>query len=193
MSQLTIVEQHAFLGMHIPYKLGAIDLCHEIVELLRTRGDQHVTTVTFGNVKTLEFKNARGVTNALAEHGFMSCRVMLEFLGIGLDQKQTGLSEYRKHRGDTVTLQDFGRPLLTVADVERQLANDSLLLDGLVQTIRAGHKGGAHLTRGGDSLPLERLAAGCRATRTLVDHFLYGALNRVAPPSIGPLRSDRAT
>ena len=129
----------------------------------------------------------------MVEHGFMSCRVMLEFLGVGLNETQTGLSEYRNQRSDTVTLRDFDRPLLTVADVTGQLENDQALLDGIVQTIRAGHKGGAHLTRGGDSLPPIQLVAGCRATRKLVNHFLYRALNRSVPPGVSPLRDDKTT
>lgn len=193
MRPMTQAKQQEFLGMHIPYRLSAIDLCAEVVDLIRTSGPLHPTTVMFGTVKTVRFKNVRPVTNAFVEHGFMSCRVMLEFLGVGLDPNQTSLAEYRKHRRDSVTLEDFGRPLLTVTDVESQLANDRVLLEGIVRTIRAGHKGGAHLTRGGDSLPLEMLAAGCRGTRILVDHFLYRALNHAVPPSGSPLRHDRAT
>jgi hypothetical protein len=187
---MTTAERHAFLAMHIPYKLGAIDLCQEMADLLARSGDQHMTTITFGSARTFKFKNVRPVTNAFVEHGFMSCRVLLEFLGVGLNNAQTGLAEYRNQRADTVTLRDFGRPLLAVADVEGQLANDRALIDGIVHVIRAGHKGGAHLTRGGDSLPIDRLAAGCRATRILVDHFLFRALNHAVPPTISYLRDE---
>ena len=41
MSLMTTQEQEAFLVIHIPYKLGAIDLCQEAVDLLIQSGDQH--------------------------------------------------------------------------------------------------------------------------------------------------------
>lgn len=183
-------KQHEFLVQHIRYKIDAIDLCYDIVEFLRTNGDQHPTSVLFGEAKTLRFKNARPVTNPLAEHGFMSCRVMMEFLGIGLNKPQSALADYRRHRPDTVTLQDFNLDLLTTSQVESYFKGEQPPILGLVQTIKAGHKGGAHLTRGGDSLPLEQLSAGCRATRMLVDHYLYEAVNYAAPSRSHPLRME---
>src|SRR5262245_8235853 len=113
---LTDAHKHVFLSMHIAYKLGAIDMCAEIVDMLKHLGDQHPTVVSFGTTKSMKFKHVRPVTNAFVEHGFMSCRVMLEFLGVGLDKTQTALAEYHNHRSDTVTLRDFGRPLLSVAE-----------------------------------------------------------------------------
>jgi len=77
----------------------------------------------------------------------------------------------------------FDLELLGPRQVQACLANDTGAIDGLVQTIRAGHKGEAHLTMGGRRLAVRPLAAGCRATRRLVDHFLYEALRLPVPIS----------
>ena len=178
---MTMDEQEQLLVEHIPYKLAAIDLCRYATMLLGRRSGPHATTIRIDGVGEIWLSDMSVFTNGVVEHGFMSCRAMLEFLGIGLDRAQTRLEEYRRHRADTATLKHFNLDLLTVKDVTRHLGSDNVLLDGLVQTIRAAHKGGAHLTIGGEKLKADPLAAGCRATRRLVDHFLYERLGRAAP------------
>jgi hypothetical protein len=106
---------------------------------------------------------------------------MLEFLGVGVDSAKAKLKTHRKRSSDTATLEDFGLGLLTAEQVETYLANEPTLIDGLIQTIRAAHKAGAHLTTDAERLSARPLEAGCRATRTLVDHFLYEDLG-CAPP-----------
>lgn len=178
---MTMDEQEQLLVEHIPYKLAAIDLCRYATTLLGRRSGSHATTIRIDGLAEIRLSDMSVFTNGVVEHGFMSCRAMLEFLGIGLDRAQTGLEEYRRHRADTLTLKHFNLDLITVKDVTRHLGSDNVLLDGLVQTIRAAHKGGAHLTIGGEKLKADPLAAGCRATRRLVDHFLYERLGRAAP------------
>lgn len=186
-------EQEAFLTDHIPYRLGAIDLCEAVAILIRHGLPRQPTTIYLGEVATIRFPAPSIFTNAAVEHGFMSCRAMLECLGIGLDHGQTALAQKRPKRDDTVTLCDFGLELLTVTQLNNALRNDGELLEGLVRTIQAAHKGGAHLTKGGERLGAGPLSAGCRATRALVDRFLYGALNRAAPPKLIQVQNARAT
>jgi hypothetical protein len=79
---------------------------------------------------------------------------------------------------------DFTLELLTAYQVETYLAGEPILIDGLIHTIRAAHKAGAHLTTSGERLLAGQLEAGCRATRTLVDRFLYEALGCSPPPKL---------
>jgi hypothetical protein len=109
---------------------------------------------------------------------------MLEFLGVGLDRSKTKLDKYRNQRRDTATLEDFGLELLIADQVETYLASEPMLIDGLIRTIRAAHKAGAHLTTSGERLRPDSLEAGCRATRTLINHFLYEALGCAPPPQL---------
>jgi hypothetical protein len=71
-----------------------------------------------------------------------------------------------------------------VDQVETYLAGEPMLIDGLIRTIRAAHKAGAHLTTSGERLLADPLEAGCRATRMLVNHFLYEALGCSPPPKL---------
>jgi hypothetical protein len=182
-----------FLVEHIPYKLDAIDVCHYLAIFLERFGVRYPTTIRIGAVATLQMGDAALFTNAVVEHGFMSCRALLECLGVGLNKTQDGIDDYRKQRRHTVTLLSFDKELLTAAQATDYLKADARLIDGLVQTIRAAHRGGAHLTVGGDKLAPQPLKAGCSATRMLVDHFLYRALGREAPQPKVRLNDGTAT
>lgn len=190
---MNIEQQEAFLTDHIPYRLAAIDLCELVADLLMRGLPPQPSTIHLGDVATIRSPTPDIFTNAAVEHGFMSCRAMLECLGIGLDKGQTGLAEKRPTHDDTVTLRSFGLDLLTVEQTTSALRNDSELLDGLVRTIRAAHKGGAHLTGGGERLGAVALGAGCRAARALVDRFLYAALKRSSPPKLVRVQNAPAT
>ena len=60
--------------------------------VLRNHGDSYLTVIRLGSVLEINAARARVFTNAVVEHGFMSCRAMLEFLGVGVDRAQTGLA-----------------------------------------------------------------------------------------------------
>ncbi|MBI1748240.1 MAG: hypothetical protein HYR55_16910 [Acidobacteria bacterium] len=186
--------QEKFLNEHIPYKLTAIDLCYHVSLFLEHHGNAHVTTITVSHpMMVIQAPTVTVFSNAVVEHGFMSCRAMLESLGVGLNPTQDQLAEYRHQRCTTLTLRHFGLDLLTVERVLAHLSDDVTAINGLVQTIRAGHKGGAHLTIGSERLQPAPLAAGCRATRSLVDHFLYEALGRAAPTALFTVGNGTAT
>ncbi len=190
---MTPTQQEEFLNEHISYKLTAIDLCYHVTRLLDRYGSTHATTITVAGLVVIQAPMVAVFSNAVVEHGFMSCRAMLESLGVGLNHTQNQLAEYRKQRSMTVTLRHFGLDPLTVGQVVAHLSHDVTAIDGLVQTIRAGHKGGAHLTLGSNKLQPGRLASGCRATRPLVDHFLYEALGRSSPAALFAVRNETAT
>jgi hypothetical protein len=184
MTMMTAEERRRFLHEHIPYRLAAIDLCQIVARLLGDSTTLHPIVIQVGSILTIRAGQARIFTNPVVEHGFMSCRAMLEFLGVGLDRSQTKLENYRKQKPDTATLKDFTLELVTADQVKAYLTSEPTLIDGVIRTIRAAHKAGAHLTTGGEKLLAGPLEAGCRATRTLVDHFLYEALGCSPPPQL---------
>jgi hypothetical protein len=181
---MTAKKRREFLNEHIPYRLAAIDLCQIVARLLGDGTTAHPIVIQFGSILTIKAGQARVFTNPVVEHGFMSCRAMLEFLGVGLDGSKAKLAAYRMQKPDTATLKDFTLELLTAEQVETYLAREPMLIDGLIRTIRAAHKAGAHLTTSGERLRPDSLEAGCRATRTLINHFLYEALGCAPPPQL---------
>jgi hypothetical protein len=183
---LSAERRETFLGEHIPYRLHAIDLCAEVATLMGRVGADPPMTIRVGELVTIDARQARAFTSAVLEHGFMSCRAMLECLGIGL--RDGGLADRKAQHDDTLTLRHFGLPLVTADEAIAHLDHDPVRIDGLVRTIHAAHHGGAHLTTREERLEAGPLVAGCRATRALVDRFLYGALGRPAPaPLFRPL------
>jgi hypothetical protein len=190
---LSDATREEFLAEHIPNKLAAIDFGGFVADFLERYGSSHPTTIQIGSAATMQMKDAALFTNAVVEHGVMSCRAMLECLGIGLNNTLDGIADYRKQGPHTVTLQHFDRELITAAQVTDYLKRDRVLMDGLVKTLREAHRGGAHLTMGGVELAPKPLKAGCSATRTLVDHFLYRALGRPAPKARIRLPDPTAT
>lgn len=149
MTKLTAEKRRELLHEHIPYRLAAIDLCQIVARLLSDGTTFHPFVVQLGSV-LIKAGRPRIFTNPVVEHGLMSCRAMLEFLGVGLDRSQTKLKNYRNQKPDTATLENFTLELLTASQVETYLAKEPTLIDGLIQTIRAAHKAGAHLTKGLD-------------------------------------------
>jgi hypothetical protein len=181
---ITAEQQETFLREHVPYRLQAIDLCAEVALLVGRSTGELPIEMRIGAVMAITGQG-RVFTNAVVEHGFMSCRALLECLGIGL--RDGVLADRKTQHEDTLTLRHFGLPLLTAEAAVAHLGGDPVRIDGLVRTIHAAHHGGAHLTTREERLELRPLVEGCRATRALVDRFLYGALGRPAPPPLlGP-------
>jgi hypothetical protein len=72
------------LHEHIPYRLAAIDLCQIVARILGDGSTFHTPIlIQFGSILTIRAGQPHIFTNPVVEHGFMSCRAMLEFLGVG--------------------------------------------------------------------------------------------------------------
>ena len=193
MNNMTDQEREEYLTEHIPYRLHAIDLCGQVVGFLLRYGHAHPTEIRLGSLYRIRFPNVSIFTNPVVEQGLMSCRAMMEFLGVGINKDHTKLKDYRQHFPDTVTLKHFGKELLIVSDVLSRYPNDNTVENALVQTISAGHTGVAHLTIGCGRPEPKAIVKGCEAIRKFVNDFLYRSINRELPPRMIDIQNNLAT
>jgi len=175
---LTPERQEEFLSRHIPYRLHALDLGVMVSDYRFRRIDSSQPTAIQIGPLSIKAVSGRLFTNAAVEHAMMSCRAMMECLG--LKETHLKLADDRGQHPNTVTLEHFGLSPLT-ADEAIAYLNDPRQVDGLIQTFHSATLAGAHLTMVQADLSPELLAAGCRGTRALVNHFLYAELGRPAP------------
>jgi hypothetical protein len=179
---LSDAKQAKLVSRDIPYRLGALDLGVMVSREVLGLGDPSLLRTTLHRGETLILQSTgRLFANVAVEHAMMTCRAMMECLG--LRERDLKLVDDRGQHRNTVTLEHFGLPLLTAGQAIAYL-NDPEQIDGLVHTFHSATLAGAHLTMVDADLAPELLAAGCRATRKLVDHFLYEALGQPAPASL---------
>ena len=184
-------EEEATLEDHIPYRLAHVDGMRWACELLLPGPDQRGRIeLMYAGQKVLA-GTPRCITNPLVEVGAISCRVMLEFLGIKVGKDE--LIEVSKRKSDDIAIEMFGVPRVRLADLDSYAGTERELVRlSCVTTIHIAHKVVAHFT----SAPIERtgfehlLRCG-RTVVELIERDLYGALGREVPdyrywPAVAP-------
>jgi hypothetical protein len=173
----------AMLQEHIPYRLTAIDCLRWVCELLQSGQSPRCVELSFDSRPVIASDSFRIFTNPMLEMGAIYCRVLLEFLGVGLDDSGSSLRVVRRRKPDDVGIEHFGLPPLSldaVADTELGATAD--VHRACVVTIHIAHKAVAHLTTGRQpDADLRRLHLCSRLVPRLVVKNLYGALNRPEP------------
>src|SRR5262249_36318886 len=131
---LTPERQEEFLSRHIPYRLHALDLGVMVSDYLFRRIDPSQPSAIQIGPLSISAVSGRLFTNAAVEHAMMSCRAMMECLG--LKEIHSKLVDDRGQRPNTVTLEHFGLSPLT-ADEAIAYLNDPAQVDGLIQTFHS--------------------------------------------------------
>ncbi len=170
------------LDDHIPYRLNEIDGLRWVCELLLAANLQpQVVEVTFDSKPVIRSPNYRFLTNPMLEMGAVYCRVLLEFLGIGLTHDR--LASGRNRKTDDVGIEHFGLEQVALADLRRAPFGDGQQIEqACVTTIHIAHKAVAHLTTGRQpDSDLQRLYLSSKLVPWLVSKHLYDALGLPEP------------
>jgi len=174
-----------YLDIHIPYRLQAIDGLRWACKLIATSPHTESVELCFDGKKVATSSTFRFVTNPMVEVGSIYCRVLLEFLGVGLAAKKDRLKakpdEY--YKPDDITLQSFGLSRLGVDQIRKApTATPDEIEKACVSTILTADKAIAHLTYGLDppqNIPDLHI---CSLTVPwLICQYLYRALDLPEP------------
>jgi hypothetical protein len=172
------------LEVHIPARLRELGWCAAMANLARVDSGPLSVDLCFGTVARCRLDKLEWISFPAFDVGILMCRALLEFLGVAYgpankSRHEPARLEQRKLdriRADDVCLMHFGLPLITEDEAVKgdDAATNVELLDALLSTLRAGHKGIAHLTstRGRD-LRLEHLEMACRQVVLLIRRHLY--------------------
>ncbi len=174
-----------YLMIHIPYRLQAIDglqwACQVIIKYQKTNFVQlHIDGVLAASSNSYRF-----ITNPMLEVGLLYCRVLLEFLGIGLNINRNKLKEKTdlSIKPDDININNFGLNRLTINQVcDVPFASSIELEQAYIYTILTADKAVAHLTIG-PNLPqnINNLSICSKAVPFLICKYLYTALGLREP------------
>ena len=187
-------DEVAILDDHIPYRLTNIDGMRWACELLHPGPTKEQILLTFAGRKVVS-GTPRCITNPLIETGAISCRVMLEFLGIGLD-RNGALVEVAVRKPDDITIERFGVPRVVLADLNAYAGSErDAVHRACIATIHMANKAVAHFTIAPiDRLGFERLLLCGKTIVDLVEQHLYAKIEKEMPefriwPEVTPLSS----
>jgi hypothetical protein len=179
---MTESEREALLEVHIPYRMTAVDGMRWACRYLIENDADGQIGLRRGGVELFTSETVRIFTNPVIEMGAVSCRVLLEFLGLRLDQTATPpvMRGVPTRMGDDIGIEDFGLPRVTLDDLDAV----SLEIPGwgrqvCAETVYISNKAIAHLTRAPVDLEaLPQLSDCGLATLRLMERHVYGALGR---------------
>ena len=179
-------ERKEVLEEHIPYRLTSIDGLRFACEILLKQAHPATVKLYLDDNCLLASTSYRFLTNALLEVGAIYCRVLLEFVGIGLEmrtKKLKGKSRAQRRKGD-IWIEDFGLKKASVADVRSAgTGKPDEVEEACVEAILTAHRAVAHLTYGLPGRPeLGRLRMGACTVLWLVEEYLYKRLDLEIPP-----------
>ena len=175
---LTEIERQQYLIGNIPYRLQSLQTCRTLCHMKMSQPTFGLE-LRMGEMLVLDDANAL-LTNPIVESGLIYCRVLLEFLGIGLVRttgmlKQTQTQKNMMNIGD-ICITDFNLPKITVGQATTGFAYASAdrIDTALRQVILNANKSVAHLTSG-PTLPatLPDLRLSCHVVVDLIISHLY--------------------
>ena len=174
-----------YVNDHIPYRMQAIDGLRWACEIIKNKQrTEFVQLLIDGNVAASS-NSYRFVTNPMVEVGSIYCRVLLEFLGIGLNNKRDELKEktHESMKSDDITITSFGLQRLTINQVvDIPISSPDELRQAYIYTILTADKAVAHLTFG-PNLPqnINILSICSKAVPYLICKYLYEELGLHEP------------
>jgi hypothetical protein len=178
-------EKEEMLKEHIPYRLTSIDGLRFVCEILLQHGDSANVRLYFDDRRVLATPSCRLLTNPVLEVGAIYCRVLLEFLGIGLERRTGRLKEKSraKRQDGDIWIEDFGLKRVSVAQVRSAgTGKPDEVEEACVDAILTAHRAVAHLTYGLPGRPeLGRLRTGAYTVLRLVEEHLYRRLDLEIP------------
>ncbi len=182
---LTDEQKRKYRKEHIPHRLAHLEnlvwACHAI-ETYDTSDPLPPATVTVGDEcgGRLEHRSFRGVTNSLFDIGVVSCRVLLNFMGVYYEGSSDRLTyNGRAWESDVFWRDVFGsgwvpETVVNLSDQCPELTRDRL--EGAYKGVfEMANKAVAHLTMGhrsGDDVGRAKLCA--LAILNIFDKYAYG-------------------
>ena len=115
-------EIREYLDIHLPYIRGAMQGHHVLTQLGPYEGDVRILNATFLG-------------------SLIAGRMILEFLGIGIDRSGQKLIRPRM-RADSICIKDLNGDLVDLDALNREVERHDLLFD----YIKMAHKAGGHTT-----------------------------------------------
>jgi len=136
--------RNSFLHEHIPYRLNRISEIFLIDQLRKIGGESEEITILVDRHTKINASSIHFFTDPIYETTLIFIRVMLEFLGLKLNSKNSEIIERgKKQKQDDVVIEDFGLKKISLGEV-----GSPKNLECLAHTIRCAHKAVAHLTKG---------------------------------------------
>lgn len=177
---LNQAERDIYLKTHIPYRMTSVDGMRYVCGHLAAFGEGGPIQLHLPPAPTITSPTIRILSNPVIEVGAIYCRVLLEFLGLGLEDGQ--LAERTNRRGDDVGIEDFDLPRVTLADLDAVASDHSDIRAYCATTVYVAHKAIAHLTNAPVDLETIPHVHDCGlATLRLMERHLYEALGRPVP------------
>jgi hypothetical protein len=178
MTPLTKAESDFLLDTRIPDRLFELLLCSALIELLQRK--QKLSCEIHANEQVCNVVPSRVLLHASLDAGIMTCRALLNFLGIW--HGSSGLRSAAPPATD-ISIEHFSRPLLTV---DQATGGSAPIGEALLLVLEAGNKGVGHLTVKPARIilkDLEKVRIACNRTKELIDEYLY---DRLPKPSRKP-------
>lgn len=171
------------LREHIPYRLTHLDGLVWASEKLLARYRPSTISIQFDGQVALTLKSVYQITNPLFEIGILYCRVLLDFVGIQLDKKNTKLVARTRRRPDDFGIEQLSLPCVTVQELIAAPCVPPGNVEGaVIATLVSADKGVAHFTSGTSGRAYAANSLLCaKAVAWCVEEYVYRKLNGTIP------------
>ncbi|MBC8492795.1 MAG: hypothetical protein H8D43_03335 [Chloroflexi bacterium] len=177
-------DRKNWLEVHLPYRLQAVDGLRWVSELLLVGNYPASVEVFFDGRRVISSTSFRFLTNPMLEAGVIFCRVLLEFLGVSLDNTtKDRLKQRTSGWRDAVKIEDFRLLPITVEQVRQApTGSPDQVEEACAYTILTAHKAIAHLTPGPEpKSDVAKLHLCSLTVPWLVCEYVYRALELPEP------------
>ena len=185
-------DQDDYLTIHIPYRLGNLDLFYHALRIIVSDPQPVSARVQFDGGHEIQGP-LRMITNSWFETGILTCRLLIDFL----EGKRSNypddviITMFTDAKGDSLK----GFPVEAISQFCPKGIPRARTLDALKFTRKAADKRVAHLTWGASERPdeIELYQIAAIAIHTAIGYYLYEPLNLPRPGRIvtNIRRSDR--